>query len=319
MSYLTDLADTKDKKKDKGTGTTEKRVYQYGRDKPIEDWAPKQTEEELDTYKDFVREGFSTMLGREPGNIGYDYWTKDLRQGQAHYAAEAAKAGEPISDKIALQKSLADFYGNLARHSPDKTFSHHKNTPEWDKEVEIDGKKVKVNQQDFAGEFKKEDPNVRGVTGSTSPYANVIDTGFQRLHGRTAGAIGMEYWGDEIESNIAKGMSENEAIAQFYKNVALNPEYKSNYIDAEGPNVQPRALSNQDKMMYGGGGNTTINLQLGDLKSQTASDQLKIMPDNSLINQTGGKDPYKQLTTKQYPNKNNIAGGTGGLGIGGVG
>ena len=310
MSYLTDLADATNKDKNKDKGTTETRVYQYGKDKPIEDWAPKQTEEELASYKDFVKEGFSTMLGREPGNIGYDYWTKDLRQGQAHYTAEAAKAGEPISDKIALQKSLADFYGNLARHSPDETFTHHKNTPGY--------KDMKEEDKTFSGEFVKEDPNVRGVTGSPSPYANVIDTGFQRLHGRTAGAIGMEYWGDEIESNIAGGMSENEAVAQFYKNVALNPEYKSNYIDAEGPNVQPRALSNQDKMMYGGGGNTTINLQLGDLKSQTASDQLKIMPDNSLINQTGGKDPYK-LTTKQNKNKNNIAGGTGGLGIGGVG
>ena len=254
-------------------------TYAYGAVKPTDPSAPKVEEADLESYKSYVDKAFGDMLGRAPGEIGYDYWTKDLRAGQAHYAAT-----EGLSDKDAFQKSLGDFYGNLARHSPDKTFSHDANT--------LGYKDMKEEDRTFSGEFAKENPNIQDTTGSNSPYANVINTGFDRLHGRTAGAIGMEYWSDDIKSNVAGGMSENEAIAQFYKNVALNPEAKSNLIDGEGPNVQTKALSDQKKMMYGGGGNTTINLQLGDLKSQTAADQMKIMPNDPMVNQASGRDQF---------------------------
>tara|TARA_R100000742_G_C4249880_1_gene68318 strand:- start:11 stop:883 length:873 start_codon:yes stop_codon:yes gene_type:complete len=286
--------------------------YIYGQVKatdPSNPFATETQEEGLKDYRSYVDYGYQSLLGRSPGEIGYDYWTKDLKSGQAHYAAT-----QGLSSKDAFQKSLADFMGNLARHAPGTTHAHDVNTPGWDKTETIDGKEVKVNQQEFAGEFKPTNPDVTDITGSSSPYANIINTAYDRIHGRTAGAIGMDYWGNEMANQIAGGMSQDEATALLYKNLVLNPEAKSNLIDGEGPNLQPQQQATNN--FYGGGGSKTNVYLANDNDSPTAADQMKLSQPDPLVNQASIRDDYGRANRQ---NRNgNRAGGVGGLNIGGI-
>ena len=271
---------------------------------PSNPFAAETQEEGLKDYRPYVDIGYQSMLGRSPGDIGYDYWTKDLKTGQHHY-----QTTQGLSSKEAFQKSLADFYGNLARHAPGTTNYHDTNTPGYE-----DATEEEIKAAGFTGEFVPNDPNVTDITGSSSPYANLINTAYSRIHGRTAGAIGMDYWGNEIANQVGGGMSLDEATALLYKNIILNPEAKSNLIDGEGPNLQPMQQATNN--FYGGGGSKT-NVYLADNNdSPTAADQMKLSQPDPLVNQASVRDDYGRAIRQNR--QGNIAGGTGGLSIGGI-
>tara|TARA_R100000458_G_scaffold16890_1_gene14609 strand:- start:1097 stop:1945 length:849 start_codon:yes stop_codon:yes gene_type:complete len=278
--------------------------YIYGQVKatdPSNPFAAETQDGGLKDYRSYVDYGYQSMLGRSPGEIGYDYWTKDLKSGQHHYATT-----EGLSSKDAFQKSLADFFANLARHAPGTTHAHDVNTPGY--------KDMTDAEKTFAGEFAPTNPNVTDVTGSSSPYADIINTAYSRIHGRTAGTIGMNYWGNEIANQVAGGMSLDEATAKLYQNLVLNPEAKSNLIDGEGPNLQP--VQQATNNFYGGGGSKT-NVYLADNNdSPTAADQMKLSQPDPLINQASVRDDYGRAIRQNR--QGNIAGGTGGLSIGGI-
>ena len=280
--------------------------YIYGQVKatdPSNPFAAETQDEGLKDYRSYVDYGYQSMLGRSPGDIGYDYWTKDLKAGQHHY-----QTTQGLSSKDAFQKSLADFFGNLARHAPNTTHAHDVNTPGY--------KDMTDAEKTFAGEFKPTNADVTDVTGSSSPYANIINTAYDRIHGRTAGAIGMDYWGKEMANQIAGGMSQDEATAKLYQNLVLNPEAKSNLIDGEGPNLQPIQQAAAKNNFYGGGGSKT-NVYLADNNdSPTAADQLKLAQPDPLVNQASVRDDYGSAIRQNR--QGNIAGGTGGLSIGGI-
>lgn len=258
----------------------------------------------LADYRPYVDVGFQSMLGRAPGEIGYDYWTKDLIAGQHHYSTT-----QGLSQTDAFQRSLADFFANLARHAPGTTNYHDANTPGFEGKTQ-----AQINAAGFAGEFAPTDPNATDVTGSSSPYADIINTAYSRIHGRTAGAIGMDYWGTEMASQVANGMSVDEATAKLYQNLVLNPEAKSNLIDGEGPNLQPKQTTNN---YYGSGGGKTNVILAGNNNSPTAADQMKLSQPDPLVNQASTRDDYGRAIRQ---NRQGIkAGGTGGLNIGGLG
>ena len=52
---------------------------------PSNPFAAETQEEGLKDYRPYVDIGYQSMLGRSPGDIVYDYWTKDLKTGQHHY------------------------------------------------------------------------------------------------------------------------------------------------------------------------------------------------------------------------------------------
>mgnify|MGYP003136943894 CR=1 FL=1 len=280
--------------------------YIYGQVKSTDPTNPiaTQTQEEgLKDYRAYVNLGFKSMLGREAGEVGYDYWTKDLKSGQHHYAQQG------MSQKDAFQKSLSDFYANLARHAPGTTQAHDVNTLGYSSMTDA--------EKTFGGEFVPED-DVTDVTGSSSPYAKIINTAFSRVHGRTAGAIGMNYWGDEMKKKVEKGMSVDEATAQLYQNLLLNPEAASNIIHGEGPNLQPLQNTYTTNTYYGGGGGgkTMINLANNN-DSPTAADQMRIGPTDPLIGQASTRNDYGRALRQ---NRQGVkAGGVGGLNIGGLG
>jgi len=279
--------------------------YIYGQVKATDPSNPIAAETQdggLKDYRSYVDYGYQSMLGRSPGDIGYDYWTKDLKSGQAHYAAT-----EGLSSKDAFQKSLADFFANLARHAPGTSHQHDVNTLGYSDMTEA--------ERTFSGEFVPTDPNATDVTGSSSPYTDIINTAYSRIHGRTAGAIGMDYWGTEMASQVANGMSVDEATAKLYQNLVLNPEAKSNLIDGEGPNLQPKQTTNN---YYGSGGGGKTNVILaGNNNSPTAADQMKLSQPDPLVNQASTRDDYGRAI--RHNRRGNKAGGTGGLNIGGLG
>tara|TARA_Y100001938_G_C8058358_1_gene415768 strand:+ start:86 stop:931 length:846 start_codon:yes stop_codon:yes gene_type:complete len=278
--------------------------YIYGQVKatdPSNPFAAETQDEGLKDYRSYVDYGFQSMLGRAPGAIGYDYWTKDLKAGQHHY-----QTTQGLSSKDAFQKSLADFFGNLARHAPGTTHAHDVNTPGY--------KDMTDAEKTFAGEFVPTNADVTDTTGSSSPYANIINTAYSRIHGRTAGTIGMDYWGNEIANQVAGGMSLDEATAKLYQNLVLNPEAKSNLIDGEGPNLQPKQTTNN---YYGSGGGKTNVILTGNNNSPTAADQMKIAQPDPLVNQASVRDDYGRAIRQNR--RGTKAGGTGGLNIGGIG
>jgi len=279
--------------------------YIYGQVKATDPSNPFASETQtggLASYRPYVDVGFQSMLGRAPGDIGYDYWTKDLKAGQHHYATT-----QGLSQTEAFQKSLADFFANLARHAPGTTHAHDVNTPGYNDMTQA--------QQTFSGEFVPTDSSVTDVTGSSSPYADIINTAYSRIHGRTAGAIGMDYWGTEMASQIANGMTVDEATAKLYQNLVLNPEAKSNLIDGEGPNLQPKQTTNN---YYGSGGGGKTNVILaGNNNSPTAADQMKLSQPDPLVNQASTRDDYGRAMRQNR--RGTKAGGTGGLNIGGIG